>query len=224
MSYPSDTAVLVAVVASQADWERIHQEHWYRIPINHAPQRIGATLMAWCPTRACGDERGQVRWYAPIERVRLATRVQLFPNEPDHPRAHQHYWRIEVGDLKTLPRPILARRQRRMTFIPTRWERLLQATDVADLWLGDYAIEELCQALAEAGYSPTRRRLREGSTPVQHGLEVRPTLDGVLVRWSTGAIRLAFYELIWNLAGCVRRILFHLQRPVNETMAKILLQ
>lgn len=224
MSYALDTAVLVAVVTNAADWERILREGWYRIPLRHAPQRLGARLIAWYPTRACGDERWQVRWYAPIERARLTTRVQLLPNEPDHPRANERYWRIECGPLNKLPRPIPARRQQRVTFIPTRWERLLHAHDVADLWIGDHALEELCQALTEAGYAPTRRRLREGMDETGSDLEVRRTLDGVLIRWPSGAVRLFQHELAWNIAACVQRILFHLQCSANDSAREILLQ
>ncbi|MFN8456153.1 MAG: hypothetical protein U0401_16040 [Anaerolineae bacterium] len=35
--YPDDR-VLVAVMNNEADWRRVQDEHWYRLPVKHAPE------------------------------------------------------------------------------------------------------------------------------------------------------------------------------------------
>ena len=211
--YEPDTPVLVAVLNNLADWARVQTEHWYRIPLNRAPRHMAAEIVAWYQTKAFGDEGAQIRWYAPIIRCRLATRRELLPNEPEHPRADERYWRLDVGDLQALPRPIPASRFRRVTFIPTRWERLLQARDVTELWLGDTALAELCQTLEAEGFSIAKRQLRDDepnySNPLPNNapmLYIHATLEGAVVTWAHGELRFAQVDLAWNLAACVAAV------------------
>jgi hypothetical protein len=63
----------------------------------------------------------------------LRRRVELFHDEPDHPRADEPYYRIDLGPLQPLARPVPARRWRRLTFLYTTGDRLLSAEDVSDL-------------------------------------------------------------------------------------------
>jgi hypothetical protein len=217
MSYDPETPVLVAVLNNQPDWERIQTEGWYRIPVKRAPRLLAATLIAWYQTKAFGAAGGVVRWYAPIVRSRLATRRELLPGEADHPRADERYWRLELGALAELPRPIPARRFRRATFIPTRWDRLLSAHDITQLWLGDTALAELCQALAQEGYTFVRRQLRDdepayvaaapgSQTAGATTLWAYATLDGAIVAGGDQELRFDYAELIWDRAGCLARL------------------
>ncbi len=211
MSYAPETPVLVAVVTNQADWQRIHSEGWYRIPLQHAPQRLGARLLAWYQTRVFDAERWQVRWYAPITRIRLMLRRDLLPEERDHPRALEHYWRYDVGACAQLARPLRAAKLRRITFIPTTWERLNTANDVNDLWMGDSAVEVLCQELTAAGYSLTRRTLRESNRigAKLPALYIQRLLDGIQIHWDGGAIRFSYVDLIWERKNCIQRLVYH---------------
>ena len=63
----------------------------------------------------------------------LRRRSELFHDAPDHPRAAEPYYRIDLGPLHSLARPIPARRWRRLTFLYTTGARLLAAQDVRDL-------------------------------------------------------------------------------------------
>jgi len=132
---PEDASVLVAIVPSVADWETIRRQGWYRIPVERAPQRMAYDYLAFYHPRAFGEWRWSIRGYAPIERYELCTRVEMLPDEPDHPRANRLYYRLSLGPLQMLPEPIPSRALRRISFIPTTLERLLRAEDVADLWL-----------------------------------------------------------------------------------------
>lgn len=217
MIYAPDTPVLIAVLNNRADWQRICEEGWYRIPVKHAPRRMAADVLAWYQTRAFGEQGGQVRWYAPIDRYTITTRRELLPAEADHPRAAERYWRIEVGPLAELPRPIPAMRFRRVAFIPTRWERLLTAHSLTDLWMGDQALAELCHALEAEGFSIARRRLRErGSQSAQHltELHVGLHLDQISVTWSTDQEMLFdLAAVVWDVSGCVIQIQEHIASP-----------
>jgi hypothetical protein len=163
---PADSAeerVLVAVVTRQRDWERICTEHWYRIPVARAPKRLGAEYLAFYHTKGCGALRWSIAYYAPILAYRLVRRSELFPEEPDHPRANQLYYKVELGPLIALPRPIPSLKLRRITFIHTTLSRLLTARDVQDLWPRETARERLWRALQ------MRETLAHGDDPAQAG-------------------------------------------------------
>ncbi|HEY1015394.1 MAG TPA: hypothetical protein VGE07_21990 [Herpetosiphonaceae bacterium] len=158
MSREPDAPVLVAIVAGAADWRRVAEEGWYRIPLRRAPRRMDADLLALYQTKRCGAGAGGVRWYAPILRSAILRRAELLPDEPGHPRADERYWRLELGPLSALPRPIPAGRARRTIFIPTTWGALLTAGELADLWPAgrDAGADSLRET-----FGVDRRRLRE---------------------------------------------------------------
>ena len=140
--------VLVAVINNPRDLEIAQRQHWYRIPVKRAPKRIGADYLALYLTGAFGPgERHQVSQYAPIRAYRLATRVELLPSEPDHPRAQERYFKVEIGPLQRLARPIPSLKLRRITFIPTTLDRLLNAHEINDLWDKGRHQDELWAAL-----------------------------------------------------------------------------
>lgn len=149
--YDEDAPVLVAVVNNATDFVRARDEGWYRIPVKRAPRRVAAEFLALYQTRAFGNEGCAVNYYAPVRRFHLLTRAELLPDEPDHPRAGDAYYKIEIGPLQPLPRPVPSRALRRIAFIPTTLSRLLAAREINDLWLRDDPQERLWLALREAG-------------------------------------------------------------------------
>lgn len=126
--------VLVAIVPTQADWERVCQEGWYRIPVRRAPRQLGAEYLAFYHPKCFGDLRWSIRYYAPIVRYRVVRRDVLLPHQADHPRAAELYYKVEIGSLEELPHPILSYKLRRVTFIATDLDTLLQAREITDLW------------------------------------------------------------------------------------------
>jgi hypothetical protein len=149
--------VLVAVLNSRRDLELAREEGWYRIPLKRAPTRVGADYLAFYQTGVFGEERWAVNYYAPVRRYRIVSRRSLLPGEPNHPRADDLYYRIEIGSLRRLPRPIPSRRLRRITFIPTTLERLFGAEEINDLWCGTRDEEQLWRAFKERGLAVERR-------------------------------------------------------------------
>jgi hypothetical protein len=133
-----DTArVLVAVVPRVRDLELARAEGWYRVPLARLPARFAAEYLAFYQTAAFGAERWAVRYYAPVRRYRIAARRELLPAEPEHPRADERYYRVEIGPLEALPLPVPAERLRRVSFIGTTFGQLRRARDVAELFHPD---------------------------------------------------------------------------------------
>lgn len=130
---------LVVLVNNRRDWQRVTHDGWYRIPVKHAPTPLAAECLAFFFTKVFGTQAHHVWYYAPVLRYRIVTRRALLPEEADHPRADERYVRIDVGTVAPLPRAIPSRSLRRVTFIPTTWERLCSVDDVAALWQHDDA-------------------------------------------------------------------------------------
>ena len=156
-----DAPVLVVLVNNHADWRRIVEERWYRIPLAHAPQPVAASFLAFYHSRIFGADAFRVRFYAPVRRFQTVTRRDLLPAEPDHPRADARYYRIELGALEELERPVPSRRLRRITFIPTTLRRLREADEINHLWIGD-DVEDLLWALFHDAGIKAERRLEIG--------------------------------------------------------------
>ncbi len=130
-----DPSVLVAVVPRASDWAHIVEQGWYHIPVGRAPRRIAADFVAFYLPGCFGELGHAVRHYAEVHGYDILKRAELFPHEPDHPRANVSYYCLRLGPVQELPWPVPAARLRRITFIRTTWQRLLQADDVTELWL-----------------------------------------------------------------------------------------
>ncbi|WP_129633017.1 hypothetical protein [Candidatus Oscillochloris fontis] len=126
--------VLVAILPHQRDLELAREAGWYRVPLARLPSHFAAEYLAFYQPAIFGAERWTIRYYAPVLRYRIALRRELLPAEPQHPRAEERYYQIDIGPLATLPLPIPARRLRRVSFINTTIGQLRRAHDVADLF------------------------------------------------------------------------------------------
>lgn len=160
--------VLVAVTPSARDWDLVRQEGWYRIPLARAPQRIGAEYLAFYHPGCLGATRWSIPAYAPILGYRVATRGELLPEEADHPRAAELYYRIALGELFSLTPPIPSRRLRRVTFIRTTLDRLLAAREINDLWW------------KEAPGAARQRALRLGELPAAYAWALSTGYDRLI--------------------------------------------
>jgi len=147
--YPEDR-VLVTYMPKPSDFTLLQQEGWYRIPRAHAPKGLLAEYYAFYFGRHFGDEKWSIRYYAPRRGHELVTRRTLFPQEQDHPRANELYYRVQLGPLQELNRPIISLQWRRITFIHTTWDRFMEATEVHDLFVeGDDYVDRLYATLRE---------------------------------------------------------------------------
>ena len=90
----------------------------------------------------------------------LTTRAELFRDEPDHPRAHEEYYKIQLGPLQTLSRPILAGKWKRVTFLYTTGELFHRAETLNDLVVRQEEREILWRSLRD-------RAMRSGQYKTQ---------------------------------------------------------
>jgi hypothetical protein len=141
--------ILVAVINNQRDLEIARLLGWYRIPLRSAPKVVAVDYLAFYQTAAFGEEKWRIQTIAPVRGHELATRLELLRDEPDHPHAGQEYYKIQLGPLINLPRPILAGGWRRITFLYTTGDYLLNAETVSDLVVHSEERPILWQALRE---------------------------------------------------------------------------
>ena len=176
---------------------------WYRIPLDRAPRRIAADYLTVCRTGTlpAGRTLGGARTGA-CTRISSRKTHRADPRPPEHPWADQSYYKVMLGPLAPLPHTVPSRRLRRIAFIPTTLDRLMQAEEINDLSIKSSAQERLWAALkladidAERQYPladdlPTadfallcrdgprcrahRRRTRGGETTASSARRSRPT-------------------------------------------------
>lgn len=147
--YPEDR-VLVTYVPQPSDFEIIQQDGWYRVPQKHAPKGLHAEYFAFYFGRRFGAEKWAIHYYAAQLGHELTTRLALFPDQPDHPRAQEMYYKVQLGPLQKLKQPIVSLRWRRVTFLHTTWDRFLDATEINDLFVdGEPYVDRIYATLKE---------------------------------------------------------------------------
>jgi hypothetical protein len=144
-----NSLVLVAVINNPRDLEIARLLGWYRIPLRTAPKIIAVDYLAFYQTGAFGEDKWRIQFTATVRGNELTTRSELLKTEPDHPRAKEEYYKIQIGPLERLPRPILADTWRRITFLYTTGEYLLKAKTVNNLIVQSDERQLLWQALRE---------------------------------------------------------------------------
>jgi len=133
----SSGEVLVAILNNLLDMAIAREQHWYRIPVSsvhrYLRDRWPPQWLAFYQTQAFGDEAYSVRTYARVLTIGRALRHELFPDQPRDERSLRRYYQLFLEPLQRLPRPIYSRRRRRIVFIPTTWEKFLNAVEINDL-------------------------------------------------------------------------------------------
>jgi hypothetical protein len=128
-----DARVLVCLLNEPDDLARVRWDHWYRIPVKHAPAEFMPEIAAFYLTASFGDERWAIHEYADVRGHELVRRIDLFPDAPGHPRAQDLYYKLQLGPLERLPRPVPSLQWRRFVYLQTTGERLLNALELSDL-------------------------------------------------------------------------------------------
>jgi len=148
---PSEALILVAVITDPRDLEIARLLGWYRIPLRTAPKVVAVDYIAFYQTRAFGEDRWRIQYLAPVRGHELTSREELLREEHTHPRGSEEYYKIQLGPLVQLPKPIMADTWRRITFFYTTGEYLLAAKTVNDLVVHLEERKILWQALRDRG-------------------------------------------------------------------------
>ncbi len=125
---------MVAILNKVKDFNRARDEGWYRIPVRSAPRLTHPDVLAFYQTKIFDTDRWSISWFAEVKQVERLKRFQLIQDEPDHPRANDDYYCLRLGPLRRREQPIPSRVFRRVTFIPTMWQKFQQAEEINDLW------------------------------------------------------------------------------------------
>jgi hypothetical protein len=141
--------ILVCLLPTPRDLEIARLLGWYRIPFRTAPKVVAVDYLAFYQAGNFGQQGAQVQYVAEVKGHELTTRLELLRDEPDHPRAHEEYYKIQIGGLEKLPQPIKAEKWRRITFLYTTGEYLLYAKTVNDLVVHSEERQLLWRSLRE---------------------------------------------------------------------------
>jgi very-short-patch-repair endonuclease len=113
-------------------------QHWYRIPVHSVEDRLKKRWppqwLAFYQTKVFGNEAYTVNYYARVLNIRRVFRWQLFPEQPRDERGQRRYYQLLLSPLQRLPQPILSRRWRIIVFIPTTWQKFVNAMEINDLY------------------------------------------------------------------------------------------
>jgi hypothetical protein len=131
---PETALILVAILPNQRDFDIARLFGWYRIPLKSAPKVISVDYLAFYQTASFGEaERWQIAYVAEILGHELTRRKDLIRDEPDHPRAHEEYFKLQIGPLQRLENPIPAADWKRITFFYTTGKQFQHAQTINDL-------------------------------------------------------------------------------------------
>ena len=141
--------ILVCLLPTPRDLELARLLGWYRIPLKTAPKVVAVDYLAFYQPASFGETGGQIAYVAELKGHELTTRAELLRDEPDHPRAREEYFKMQIGPLEKLKQPVKAERWRRITFFYTTGEYLLKAQTLADLVVNGEERQLLWQSLRE---------------------------------------------------------------------------
>ncbi len=148
MFRPTDL-ILVCVLPTPRDLEIARLLGWYRIPLRTAPKVVAVDYLAFYQPSAFGGRGGQIEFIAQVKGHELTTRGELLKDEAGHPRAKEEYYKIQLGGLEKLSQPITADKWKRLTFLYTTGEYLLNAKLLNDLVVHAEEREILWKSLRE---------------------------------------------------------------------------
>ena len=88
------------------------------------------------------NEAYRIQYYGEIESYEVVPYRDLFPNRIDSVKSDWPYYKVRLKELKRLPEPILSFRPRRLSFVPTTFEKFQSASQINDLF-NDSPLEDI---------------------------------------------------------------------------------
>jgi hypothetical protein len=149
MTVSPTSLILIALLPTPRDLEIARLLGWYRIPLRTAPKVVAVDYLAFYQPSSFGDRAGQIEFIAQVRGHELTTRAELLRDEADHPRAREEYYKVQIGSLEKLPAPITTDKWKRITFLYSTGEYLLNAKTVNDLVVAGDERQTLWRSLRE---------------------------------------------------------------------------
>ena len=131
--------VLVALIPSLKDFSFAINDHWYRIPISTkliplCVKNKTLDIIAFYQPKDFKDDAFLVKYYAKVKSINIITRKDLIKDEAYNQKSENEYYKIEFETLTELTTPIQNYRRRRILFIPTTFQRFINAKQINDLY------------------------------------------------------------------------------------------
>ncbi len=187
--HPS-SLILVAILPGPEDLQYARVLGWYRIPVRSAPRVLSVDFLAFYQPASFHRRKWRVEYLAPVRGHELTTRNALLQDQPDHPRADEEYFKLQLGPLEKLPQPILAGSWKRFTFFYTTGEYLREAETLTDLTVQPSQRRQLWKTLRERQNAWSGRldeepkdRLPEEVIAALLGIEQEKDAEGELSSW-----------------------------------------
>lgn len=156
--FPEDR-VLVGVINTKRDLSAAQDAHWYRIPQKKMLRGVNVEYLAFFLSGSAlkKQQPSGIYYYAQRQGVELVYRRDLLPQQPNHARAGDVYYKVQISDLITKTPPVFNPNRRPVVFIHTTWDRFVHAQTIADLYSkADYYVDRIYHALRSSGLQPDR--------------------------------------------------------------------
>ncbi|EAY31834.1 hypothetical protein [Microscilla marina] len=140
---------LVVLMNNQADFDIAKTQGWYRIPVRHTPSIVKEgqlKFIAFYFTKAFGNDKYTIKWFAEVNDIGLAKRTELFPDETPNSKTKKQYYKISFSAPNVLYRPIVSARPRRLLFVPTTSYKLFNALEFNDIFDNSLLEEKVWKA------------------------------------------------------------------------------
>ena len=148
MLKPTDL-ILVCLLPTPRDLEIARLLGWYRIPLRSAPKVVAVDYLAFYQPASFGERGGQIEFIAEVRGHELTTRGELLKDEAEHPRAKEEYFKVQIGALEKLKEPVKTDKWKRLTFLYSTGEYLLNARTLNDLVVAGEERQILWKSLRE---------------------------------------------------------------------------
>ena len=175
----TNSLVLVCLLPKPRDLEIARLIGWYRIPLRTAPKLVSVDYLAFYQPASFGESGNRIEYIAEVRGNELTTRAELMRDEPDHPRASEEYFKIQLGVLEKLDHPIIARSWKRLTFLYTTGEYLFQAISINDLVVRSVERKQLWSAMRERSNEDSSHSKEDG------GFEVDDTILALILGYTS---------------------------------------
>jgi len=223
--------VLVAVLKNKHDLDILLNKNWYRIPVKSSPKTQPDYIAFYQPV--IFDAQGKcIQYYARVLRYQTSKRSDLLPDEANHLKANDPYFRIRLSKVKRLAKPIRNIVPRRISFGFTTLNRLLKAKDILQLYNVAPTEQIIENGLSEAGikaiaqhhFSNGKKRFcldfaifcQQGKIALEcdnkkaHSGRQQQEKDKIknafLRHYDWTVIRFSEQDIIFNLPTCITRV------------------
>ncbi len=130
---PAD--LIVCWLKYKNDLSILLNDGWYRIPLEKAPKNIfNVKYLAFYQSYVFGKNAYIIKHFGTIDKIQSLKRYELFPKEKTNVKSGLDYLKISMKDMNILEKPIVAKRPRKIVFINSTLNKLLNANDVNDLF------------------------------------------------------------------------------------------